>query len=65
MAWTQALGAQSRQPVSRGAEGLRLRELMRSPGEAHPAENDKRRHYSPFPQLLSVGCNINMQIPWA
>lgn len=50
VAWTQALGA-GRQPVSRGAEGLRLGELMRSRAETHPAENDKRTALQSVPTI--------------
>lgn len=40
-------------------------DLMKSPLQHTPLKMTNERHYGRFPQLLSVGCNINMQIPWA
>ena len=50
MAGTQVLG-DGRQPMSPGAEGLRLPELMRSQAEARPAENDKRTALQSVPTI--------------
>lgn len=51
-------------PVQRGGDA-EAAELMRSGLERTPLKLTNEQPSSPFPQLLSVVCNINMQIPWA